>query len=363
MSATNCIIKGMIGILMLLFVQVGWGQTMVSVLPATREISPGETLTLSVCIATTDSLHAYQVCVRFDNSILQFTDVAEGPYLQTGPFGTFFHNYPAPGPGTDSVTVTQAILGPDAISGTGVLFSITFTAVGIGVTPIAPDDVTLFRGDGISTFTASVQSSQVAVGVPLPVQLASFVGDVQAPDKVRLKWATLSEVNNYGFFVERQGEEERGYQELPRGFVPGHGTTVLPRCYTYTDEGLKPGKWCYRLKQLDLDGAIHYSWTVEVQMSRGVDLGGVVTKYSLMQNYPNPFNPRTTIAFALPAAGNVSLEVFNLLGEHVVTLVSGPLDGGRHTVAWDASSAPSGVYLCRLAADNYVQTKKLIVAK
>jgi hypothetical protein len=363
MSATNCINKGMIGMLILLLVQEVFSQTTVSVLPATREVSSGEMVTLSFCIVTTESLHAYQISVRFDNAILQFTDATEGLYLQGGPFGTFFHSYPAPGPSTDSITVTQAILGPDAILGTGELFAVTFASVGTGVTPVAPVAVTLFKGDGVSTFSANVQSSQVAVGVPLPVQLASFVGDVIASDKVRLEWSTLSELNNYGFFVERQGEEEKSFGELARSFVPGHGTTLLPHRYSFTDEGVGVGRWFYRLKQVDLDGAMHHSWTVEVQMSGGAYLSGGVTRCRLMQNYPNPFNPRTTIAFSLPAACNVSLEVFNLLGEHMITLLRAPLNAGRHVAAWDASNMPSGVYLCRLTADSFVETKKLILAR
>lgn len=363
MSVTHCFIKTLIGMLMLLFVQEVLSQTTVRVLPATREVLLGETVALNVYIATTDSLHAYQVRMRFDNAILQIIGVTEGSYLKSGPFGTFFTSYPAPSPDTDSITVTQAILGPDAISGTGELFSLTFKAVGTGVTTIVPEAATLFKGDGVSTFAADVQSSEVTVRTPLPVQLTSFTGKALPLNRVQLEWATLSEVNNYGFYVERQRENESSYRGLPNSFVPGHGTTLSLQRYFFTDEGVEPGRWHYRLRQLDLDGAVHNSWAIEVQMSAEVKVLSGIAKFSLMQNYPNPFNPRTSIAFTLPTDGHVSLDVYNLLGEHVVTLLTTPLGVGRHAVEWDASNFPSGVYIYRLTTNSFIQARKLIVAK
>jgi hypothetical protein len=85
--------------------------------------------------------------------------------------------------------------------------------------------------------------------------------------------------------------------------------------------------------------------------------------YELSQNYPNPFNPSTNIRFSIPQASDVQLEVFNLLGQKVQTLVSGKLNAGMHTVNFDASSLSSGVYLYRIRAGNFVQTKRMLLIK
>ena len=87
------------------------------------------------------------------------------------------------------------------------------------------------------------------------------------------------------------------------------------------------------------------------------------TVYALRQNYPNPFNPTTTIEFDLPKTSEVSLKVFNILGEEVATLLSASLHSGSYTYEWDASGLASGVYLYRLEAEGYVQTRKMILMK
>jgi len=83
----------------------------------------------------------------------------------------------------------------------------------------------------------------------------------------------------------------------------------------------------------------------------------------LIGNFPNPFNPTTEISFSLPAASHVKLEVYNVMGQKVATLVDGQLEAGEHIVPWDGSDAASGVYLYRLQADNFVDAKKMILLK
>jgi hypothetical protein len=87
------------------------------------------------------------------------------------------------------------------------------------------------------------------------------------------------------------------------------------------------------------------------------------TQYSLSQNYPNPFNPTTTINFALPKAGDVSLVVYDILGRKVAELINGNLAAGYHTINFNASNYASGVYFYRLQAGNFVSVKKLMLLK
>jgi hypothetical protein len=82
-----------------------------------------------------------------------------------------------------------------------------------------------------------------------------------------------------------------------------------------------------------------------------------------VSNFPNPFNPSTTILFDLPEASFVRLRVFNLLGRTVATLVEQQVAAGRHAVTFDASNLPSGVYLYRIEAGKYTETKKLLLIR
>jgi len=85
--------------------------------------------------------------------------------------------------------------------------------------------------------------------------------------------------------------------------------------------------------------------------------------FALAQNYPNPFNPSTEIRFDLPQASPVRLVVYNAMGQEVARLVDQPLHAGTHSVTWDASGLPSGVYLYRLTAGAFIDTKAMTLLK
>lgn len=89
----------------------------------------------------------------------------------------------------------------------------------------------------------------------------------------------------------------------------------------------------------------------------------LVTNYSLSQNYPNPFNPTTTIEFAIPNKAFAKIVVYNLLGEEVKTLLNEQRNAGRHSVQFDGSSLSSGIYYYRLVANEFIETKKLVLIK
>ena len=85
--------------------------------------------------------------------------------------------------------------------------------------------------------------------------------------------------------------------------------------------------------------------------------------YQLSQNYPNPFNPTTTIGFVLPRSGFVTLEIYNILGEKVSTLVSNHLTAGNYKYEWDAKDLANGLYFYRLKSSDFVQTRKMLLIK
>ncbi len=101
-------------------------------------------------------------------------------------------------------------------------------------------------------------------------------------------------------------------------------------------------------------------WVTDVRRD---DNKSVPSEYTLSQNYPNPFNPTTEINFSIPAAGNVSLTVYNVLGQKVTTLVSEELSAGAYKYQFDASNLTSGIYFYKLQANNYSQVNKMMLLK
>jgi len=93
------------------------------------------------------------------------------------------------------------------------------------------------------------------------------------------------------------------------------------------------------------------------------DQENMVKKFTLQQNYPNPFNPKTTIAFELPRASEVNISVFNLLGENLMTLINQKMKAGYHTIEWNATDLPTGIYLYKIEAGNFTDVKKSVLLK
>ena len=92
------------------------------------------------------------------------------------------------------------------------------------------------------------------------------------------------------------------------------------------------------------------------------------SSYKLFDNYPNPFNPSTSISFSVPRSGGVTLEIYNVLGNLVKTVASGNYNPGNYTYLWNGeddnnNKVSSGIYICRLRADNYSASKKMVLLK
>ncbi len=170
-----------------------------------------------------------------------------------------------------------------------------------------------------------------------------------------LNWSTASETNNSGFEIERS-RNQMGWEKI--GYVPGYGTTSETKTYSFADDKVTPGKYSYRLKQIDLDGSFEYSTEVEIWFTSP-------NEFSLYQNYPNPFNPVTTIRYSIPPGLNnkVTLSVYDILGNEIALLVNEVKPAGEYTVEWDASNFSSGVYFYKLTAGSFSSTKKLLLMK
>ncbi|HTX19894.1 MAG TPA: kelch repeat-containing protein [Bacteroidota bacterium] len=180
-----------------------------------------------------------------------------------------------------------------------------------------------------------------------------------------LQWKTLTEVGNAGWEVERAmsggDQTASGSPALQWGdvtLVRGAGSSNISKQYQYTDANLFPGRYSYRLKQLDQSGSFIYSKTVQV------DVGLAPRVFDLSQNYPNPFNPTTTIQFTLPADGHVTLKVYDILGRELTTLVDGNMKAGVYQqVTFDGSRYSTGVYFAVLQTGGKQLVKKMMMVK
>jgi hypothetical protein len=191
----------------------------------------------------------------------------------------------------------------------------------------------------------------------IPVELINFTAKVSNKD-IHLSWITATETNNMGFEIQRLKitEKDKLTEWKKIGFVEGKGTTTETHTYSFTDSGLNPGFYSYRLKQIDFDGTFEYSQVIDVGVENP-------EKFYLYQNYPNPFNPNTKIKFSIASETNVNLTLFNLLGERIKEIKNENMRPGYYEINFDASNLSSGIYFYRITADEFVETKKMILMR
>jgi glucose/arabinose dehydrogenase len=210
----------------------------------------------------------------------------------------------------------------------------------------------------VKAYDASNQSgysNQASINITIiPVELTSFTAEA-VTNGVILNWQTATELNNKGFEVQRKSDNN-SWENI--GFVNGNGTTTQIKSYSYFDDSFtsKSSQIIYRLKQIDFNGSYSYSNEINVMLN-------TPTVYSLEQNYPNPFNPSTLIRYKLPIEGQVSLKIYDVLGNEIETLVNKQQTAGNYEVNFDASLLSNGIYFYQLTTNGFSKTLKMILLK
>jgi len=186
----------------------------------------------------------------------------------------------------------------------------------------------------------------------LPVEIAGFEATADGRT-VRLAWQTASEIRNVRFEVERNAGDGTWTRV---GTAQGSGTTTEARSYRFTDQDLpyEADRLVYRLRQVDVDGTAHFSKTVTVE--RRVDA------VELLGTYPNPARGEATVRYALPGRQEVSIQLYDMLGRRVRTVVQSE-QSGRQERRLDLSGLSSGVYFLRLTTDEQTRTRKLTIVR
>jgi hypothetical protein len=222
--------------------------------------------------------------------------------------------------------------------------------------------------NGIIDDITSFGSLSIDPNTPMPVELISFSADLSG-STVNLNWTTATEVNNYGFEVQRL-LDDNNWEVL--GFVEGHGNSNSYKNYEFIDDLSSLAGYSqtdsieYRLKQIDIDGLFEYyrsTAIVPVRNITAVDYEVLPFKYELSQNYPNPFNPSTTISFYVAENTHVTLKVYDILGNLVETLIDDVKAPGNFETCFTADHLSSGTYLLIMQAGDYKGLRKMMLIK
>lgn len=159
----------------------------------------------------------------------------------------------------------------------------------------------------------------------------------------------------------------RIYRHTSSGFIPDESNllVVLPsESEVYLDDSIINGQnYFYKIEAVD--DASNSSWTAELSIgiTSAITDPTLPTDFAISQNYPNPFNPTTKIRYQIPVASNVTLKVYDILGNEAAVLVDGDQPAGFYNVDFNASNLSSGIYLYKIEAESFVQTRKMILIK
>jgi hypothetical protein len=199
---------------------------------------------------------------------------------------------------------------------------------------------------------------------PLPIELANFYAEI-VPNGIKLHWKTVSEINNAGFYVYRDGVR---ISDL----ISGHGTTNEPHEYNYLDFTVKPDiMYTYRISDVEQHTeaeTFHHKISV-IATSDILQPGNMPTKFALHTNYPNPFNPNTHIKFDLAKTCNMSLIVYDIAGRLVKVLVNDEeKEAGYYSIEWNGTNengekVASGIYFYKMTTEAFQTTKRMALVK
>ena len=198
------------------------------------------------------------------------------------------------------------------------------------------------------------------VDSPVPVELSTFKVTFVKHGIVSLCWETATELNNYGFELQRAIEQKFEYftDWKKIAFIEGHGNSNSPKEYNYTDtlRATKPLTVYYRLKQIDTDGQYEYSNVIKTTVDN------VLSEPTLFV-YPNPFNSEINIEAYFETAVNVTGIIFNLLGEEIERWVDNDIVGlYKRRMSFGRMSA--GMYVFQLSTDEYLPLRvKILLIK
>ena len=216
--------------------------------------------------------------------------------------------------------------------------------------------VTVFVTDQSGFSDPNNGSFRWELTVSSSVELGAFAAAFEPEGmQVRIQWSTIREMDNLGFDVFRSRSMEDGYEKITEERIRSREDGA----YDIVDRSIEIGKtYFYKLVSEDLHGNEREYGPLQVNIP-------VPRTFSLSQNYPNPFNPVTAIRFEVPGTEKVTLAVYNMRGQRIVTLVDEMKEPGYYTAEWDGTDAnghevSTGIYLYQLTNGKQKLTKRMV---
>lgn len=188
----------------------------------------------------------------------------------------------------------------------------------------------------------------------LPVELSVFTA-TQNNYFINLYWKTETEVNNYGFEIERKYIYEKTWTKID--FVAGNGNSNSPKEYNYVDDlsSVSSVEVVYRLKQIDTDGQYKYSHSILIYYASTI-------KDFALELYPNPFNSMITLLMNVPMRNNIEISIYTVLGEQIFNNTFENIVG-KYELTLNMNNISSGTYFFVARSGDYVNIKKGILLK
>jgi hypothetical protein len=178
------------------------------------------------------------------------------------------------------------------------------------------------------------------------------------PEPFGVYWGPFKEFQDLGL-APGQTRRAHFYQRVPN-LAPLGFYDYIAYCGDYPSTVMDSS--FFQIEVVQGVGSSQEGWVLTGSFLEG-DLADLPSEFALLSNYPNPFNARTVINYQLPVNSGVKLEVYNLLGSKVVTLVNGEQEAGYKSVTWDASEVSSGIYFYKLTAGDFTEVKRMTLLR
>jgi len=344
----------------------GQTQAVVSVSPSSIKTPPFVTTFIDIRIDSVISLFAASVTITFDSTILRYTMIQEGPFLTKNYANSVFLGIvpqPPQPAAPNRITIDQAIRGGGTMSGSGILFTVIFTAIRAGPSPIFITSTDIRNGSNTSIPVKTVSGKIIVNTCPSPVQLLSPQNGMMIDTSLRVTLMWLKSIDR------DTGDSIRYEVHLMSPLSDLSFRNLSETHLSLSEDALKENTeytWC--VDATDGKDTISSGQKFKFKTPMLFYPAGVPEVFKVEQNFPNPFNQSTMIRFSVPIPVQVDVMVYDMNGREIIRLMSANVEAGYYSVMWDGKNSigavvGSGIYFYAVTAGWYREVGKMVFLK